>query len=147
MTNKICTSALVGAFSMAFIGSAFAGAELSAIKGQVLVNSGAGYVASSGVSDLKSGTRIMVSPNSTAVLKFSDGCSVPLNAGVVTIGSKSPCSFKAADLPDRGEPSDRGIVPPVVGGPGISTGTLLAVGAGVGALGLGIYLVNKKTSP
>ncbi len=146
MINKICTSALAGAFSFAFIGSAFAGAELSAIKGQVLVNSGAGYVASSGASYLTPGTRIMVSPNSTAVLKFSDGCSVPLKSGVVTIGSRSPCSFKAADLPDRGEPDDRRGVPPVVG---FSTSTLLGIGAGAALLGVGVWAAtrNNKSSP
>ncbi len=38
----------------------------------------------------------MVAPKAGAILKFEDGCTVPVSSGkVVTIGSKSPCTFKA----------------------------------------------------
>lgn len=132
---------MAGSFSLAFVGTAFADAELSRVKGNVLVNTGTGYLASVGAADLKAGTRILVSPNSSAILKFPDGCAVPLNAGIVTVGAKSPCSFKAADLPDRGEP-----VAPVapVAGAGFGSGVLLAAGAGTVLLGVGIWAATKN---
>lgn len=76
--------------------AAHASAQLSNVRGGVLINKGTGYTAVSNSASLKVGDRVMVNPGSSATLSFGDGCSIPVRAGaIVTIGAKSPCSFKA----------------------------------------------------
>lgn len=71
-------------------------AQLGAIKGTVLVSQNGKMVAAATAGSLKAGDRVVVSANSTAVVKFADGCTVSLKpAAMVTLGSKSPCASGA----------------------------------------------------
>jgi len=126
MFNKVTGITAAAAFSIALVGNAYAGAQLSGATGGVLVNSGTGFQTVAGSHDLKSGDRVMASPDGKATINFADGCSVPLQAGsVVTIGEKSPCSFQAQGM----------------------DGTTIALGLGGAVLlGLGIWALTDNKS-
>ena len=53
-------------------------AQLSSIRGNVLVDRGNGFAPISGVTQLVVGNRVLVSGEGTAVLTYGPGCSVPL---------------------------------------------------------------------
>ena len=98
MLKNICKLAMITAFSVATISGAYAGANLSGVNGQVMVNSGSGYRVIDGAGQLKNGDRVMVGPNASATISFDKGCSVPLKPGqVLTIGSSNPCNVKAVE--------------------------------------------------
>lgn len=94
MKMRLLTFFAVAALALGMTGAAHAEANLSETKGQVLVNAGAGFVAHAGQA-LKAGDRIMLGPNASARVTFADGCSLPVNAGIITIPQVSPCKSKA----------------------------------------------------
>lgn len=122
---KLLRCALVALGTVA-ASSAMAGAQLTKIDGRVLVNKGTGYSQAAPASSLKVGDRIMVNPGSKATLRFADGCTIPVKPGsVVTIGTTSPCSFKAQNNENGNNP----YLPFIVGG-----GAAVLAGLGIWAL-------------
>jgi hypothetical protein len=121
----------------------FAGAVLEQSSGPVLADSGRGFSKVSVGAHLSDGTRILVrsKKGGDVVLRFDDGCSLPLGAGqVFTIAAQSPCTLKAQ------APSYRGPeVPYEVGGgfspPFVFGGLIVA-----GGLFAGIYGVSQDHS-
>jgi hypothetical protein len=70
-------------------------AQLGAIKGSVMVSKNGKMVSASGAI-LKAGDRIVTQANSSASVKFADGCVVNLKpASMITVGAKSPCASGA----------------------------------------------------
>jgi hypothetical protein len=70
-------------------------AQLSAVKGSVMVSQGGKMVNASGVSSLRAGDRV-VAKDGAAQVSYADGCIVSLQAnGMATIGAASPCASGA----------------------------------------------------
>lgn len=68
-------------------------AQLSAVKGSVMVSQGAAFAKAGAAASLKAGDRVVASGDSSAQLHYADGCVVNLAAqSVVTVGAKSPCA-------------------------------------------------------
>lgn len=68
-------------------------ASLADIEGSVLVNRGEQFVAGSDGDVLAKGDRVMAMEESTALLKYDDGCDVRVEpATVVTLSDGSPCA-------------------------------------------------------
>jgi hypothetical protein len=118
-------------------------AALSDIKGDVLVNHGAGFAKFDKSIDLAPGDKIKVGKKATAKLVYSDGCSVTIPGGALaTVAKQSPCSFRA-QLTGRGEsPEDvcRDSVDPRccgvgdnVAACGLLVGGIAGVGGGIAA--------------
>jgi hypothetical protein len=69
-------------------------AQLSAVKGSVMVNQG-GKMVPATAGALRAGDRV-VAANGSARLAYADGCVVSLQAnGMATIGAASPCATGA----------------------------------------------------
>jgi hypothetical protein len=68
-------------------------------KGQVLINRGGGFQPVAGGAQAGAGDAVMVSPNGSAQIVYSDGCSIPVVPGnVITVTAESPCkSFAQAN--------------------------------------------------
>lgn len=91
-------AAFIGATAiLGTAGGALADASLSQTRGQVLVNTGTGFLPASGQT-LKPGDRVMIGNKSSARITFSDGCSLPMGSGVATIPRLSPCKSKAQQV-------------------------------------------------
>ena len=68
-------------------------AELTPHRGEILVNSGAGYRVTEGMMELKSGDAIFARPQSHASLIYGDGCAIDIAPGsVVWVRPSSPCT-------------------------------------------------------
>ena len=95
-------------------------------QGVVLMNTGKGFKQIKKTTKAKVGDSVMVSPDGTAKIAYSDGCIVNVQPGAVaTIAQLSPCASGSNAESDRQNYSVSG------------TATLLAVGglfAGVGYL-------------
>ena len=78
-------------------------ASLRTAEGTVMVNQGERYVTATEGMVLSPGDRIMVMAGSKAVVRFGDGCSLPLGANVVTsIPAQSTCAGGVADVRQYG---------------------------------------------
>lgn len=96
MIGKVAAFAAVG---MLLAGQAAAAdaalAQVSAVKGSVVVSQNGKMVDASSVTSLRAGDRV-VSKDGTASLKFADGCQVSLKPqAMVTVGAASPCASGA----------------------------------------------------
>ena len=111
---RSCLAGSMGALAVVLLApatSAMADASLVRTNGEILVNTGDGFqkpmkpmalkggdrmIAADQPMTLRAGDRVLVSAKSSAGLRYADGCEVPLKAGqLVTISTRSPCSFKA----------------------------------------------------
>ena len=113
--------------------------ELHLIHGKVLVSKGKGYVLS-GVA--RSGDRILVGSNGSAILSFPGGCDVQLNPGqIYTVPAVSPCAV-AYSAPQQIAPPPPPAPLPVTA-PLIDSTTAIIGGGllGAAALGAGAYLL------
>lgn len=118
MSGKFARVIAVASLATLSLGDAHADAELFTGSRGAMVNAGAGYRAVSGHMAVKTGYRVMVLQKSEAILRFSDGCTLPVSAGrVVTIPQNSPCGVKA------GQTATSNAVPVIMTG----TGLLFAV--------------------
>ena len=92
MIGKYAAVAAIGALCIAGQASAkdAAMAQLSAVKGSVMVNQG-GKMVPATAGALRAGDRVVVA-NGSARLAYADGCVVALQANnLATIGAASPC--------------------------------------------------------
>jgi len=75
--------------------AAGATASLDTIRGQVMVNQGAGY-AQAAASPLKAGDRVVAMGESSARVTYADGCVISVAPkAMATIGTQSPCAASA----------------------------------------------------
>ena len=96
MIGKYAAVVAIGALCIAGQASAkdAAMAQLSAVKGSVMVNQG-GKMVPATAGALRAGDRV-VAANGSARLAYADGCVVSLSAnGMATIGAASPCATGA----------------------------------------------------
>jgi hypothetical protein len=96
MIGKYAALVAVGALCIAGQASAkdAAAAQLSAVKGSVMVSQG-GKVVPAAVGALRAGDRV-IAANGSAKVSYADGCVVALPAnGMATIGAASPCATGA----------------------------------------------------
>ena len=96
MNGKV---AAIAAMGMLLAGQAsaadFAQAQISSVKGSVVVSQNGKFVPAANVSALKAGDRV-VAKDGQAQLKYADGCVVSLKPqGMATIGAQSPCASGA----------------------------------------------------
>jgi outer membrane protein W len=96
MNGKVAAFAAVG---MLLAGQAHAGdaamAQMSAVKGSVVVSQNGKFVQASSATALKAGDRV-VAKDGQASLKFADGCTVSLKPNaMLTVGAASPCASGA----------------------------------------------------
>ena len=107
-------------------------ATLSALHGDVMVNSGMGFRKAGGTMKVKPGDLVLAGPESSAVLSYDDGCSAPVQAdSVVAIGAQSPCALQG-QTQVQGQAA---IAAAGAGGGGAGGG--IAGGAAAGAAGAG----------
>ena len=93
MIGKYAAVAAIGALCIAGQASAkdAAMAQLSAVKGSVMVNQG-GKMVPATAGALRAGDRV-VAANGSASVAYADGCVVSLQSnGMATIGAASPCA-------------------------------------------------------
>jgi hypothetical protein len=120
--------ALLAGTLVVFANTSAYAAILTDISGQALVNRGGsgGYQLAVSGMVLNPGDVVVVNPGGAAQISYSDGCTVPVQAGaVVTVTEISPCANTAAAAPP--EPT----------GTGLSTTTLV--------LGLGRRRACRRT--
>ncbi len=68
-------------------------AKITPIKGEVLVNSGAGYQRIEGTVELKPGDSAIANPSAQGSLVYADGCVVDVVPGMVAwVDQTSPCA-------------------------------------------------------
>jgi hypothetical protein len=68
-------------------------AEVVPVKGEVLANTGTGYLAVEERMKLNEGDAVIVSPGSRGSLVYADGCAIDVVPGMIAwVGPKSPCS-------------------------------------------------------
>jgi hypothetical protein len=92
-------------------------------QGDLSVNQGQGFQKATGRIDARVGDSVMVSPNGSATVAYSDGCTIKLQPGaVMTIGALSPCAAGSYADDDKNDAA------------------LYVIGGGLAAaLGFGIY--------
>ena len=96
MNGKFAAFAAVG---MLLAGQASAAdsalAQMSAVKGSVVVSQNGKFVPASNATALRAGDRV-VAKDGEASLKFADGCQVTLKPqAMLTVGAASPCASGA----------------------------------------------------
>lgn len=68
-------------------------ATVASLQGQTLVNRGLGFQQIVGVTEVPTGSQIVVNPGGLGQVVYSDGCTVAVNPGTVyTILPASPCA-------------------------------------------------------
>jgi len=150
ITHKIAGAILLaGAFHA---GSAEA-ATLVDIRGEVLVNTGSGFVAANGPTAIAPGHQVFIRPGGSAQIVFGDGCKVPVaHERVVQIGASSPCS-SGTQQQQQGASTGAASGPGVVGAAevgGVSSSTLVVGGlaiAGGAAIAVGLSSGGSKDKP
>ena len=98
MISKYAAVAAVGLLCLAGQASAMDAnvAQLSAVKGSVMVNQNGSYSKAGANAALKAGSKVVASASSSAQVSYADGCVVTVAANAMaTIGEKSPCASQA----------------------------------------------------
>jgi hypothetical protein len=114
------------------IGSSVQAATVTAVQGQVLVNSGQGYRLVDGTTHLDAGGTVVANPGAVAHVSYPGGCQVTVEPGsVYLIAAKSPCQSgeptqTAGGLGEKAAPPSGWSLNPWMLG-----GAALAVGGGV----------------
>jgi hypothetical protein len=95
MVRKLAAFAVIGAMIAGPTLAAEASvASLGAVQGSVMVSQNGKMT--SGVSALHAGDRVVAKANSSASVKFADGCVVAVKASsMLTVSAKSPCASGA----------------------------------------------------
>jgi hypothetical protein len=77
-------------------------AEIRTVRGQVLINEGAGYRVIEGAVRLKAGDAAMAAPQGLGSLSYDDGCTIDVRPGTIAwIGTRSPCTADEDRDPSR----------------------------------------------
>ena len=135
MISKYAAAAAVGMLCLAGQASAKDAtvAQLSAVKGSVIVNQDGSYSKASDSSTLRPGARIVASSDASARISYADGCVVTVAPNAMaTVGDKSPCASQG--LVRTAQPMDFGdgagyIIPLIIVGAIVIAG-IIAVADG-----------------
>lgn len=95
MISKYAAAAAVGLLCLAGQASAKDAtvAQLSAVKGAVMVNQNGAYSKAVDSSALRSGARIIAGADASASIRYADGCVITVAPNAMaTVGEKSPCA-------------------------------------------------------
>jgi hypothetical protein len=115
--------------SLSMVAGTCAAATIEPIRGEVYVNHGGGFVRVAAGETANEGDSVMVSPNGSATVMYSDRCTVTVRPGmVIRITRDPPC-----DMPVKAPPLVAAEAPPEfanLAGFGIAA----AVGAGLAGL-------------
>jgi hypothetical protein len=77
-------------------------AEIRPLRGEILVNSGAGYRVIEASVEIEVGSAIFARPQAHARLIYADGCSVEIVPGsVIWVRPRSPCALPEGASPPR----------------------------------------------
>lgn len=98
MIRKYAAAAAVGLLCLAGQASAkdASVAQISVVKGSVMVNQGGAYSKASANTALKAGSRLVAGDKSAAQISYADGCVVTLAPNAMaTISDRSPCAGQA----------------------------------------------------
>lgn len=149
------TRIIIGAFLLAGALQArtVEAATLVDIKGDVLVNTGGGFVAARGPTMVAPGHQVFIRPGGAAHIVFDDGCKVPVaHERVVQIGASSPCT-PGAEQQRQAAPTGTPTMPGAAGAAevgGVSSSALVVGGlaiAGGAALAVGLSGGGNKDKP
>jgi len=89
---KVLWGAIVAVALLAATMASSDAAKVVPVKGEILVNSGAGYQRIDGPVELKPGDSAIANPSAQATLIYDDGCVVDIVPGMVAWGElTSPC--------------------------------------------------------
>lgn len=133
MINKFAAAAAVGLLCLAGQASAMDAtvAQLSGVKGSVIVNQDGSYSKGS-TNSLRAGARIVADAGASARISYADGCVVTVAPNAVaTVGDKSPC--ESGGLVKTHQPMDFGdsgyVIPLIIVGAIVIAG-IIAVADG-----------------
>jgi hypothetical protein len=108
---KVLWGALVAVVSLAATAASDA-AKVVPVKGEILVNSGAGYQRIDGPVELRPGDSAIANPSAQATLIYEDGCVVDIVPGMVAWGElTSPCRAGGTRDPDPTLPKPKAFDP------------------------------------
>jgi hypothetical protein len=119
-------------------------ASVAPQAGTVLVNPGGGYAQIYGATLVPPAAKVLVSPGSSAVLSYSETCSVVLTEGVWDVLPAAPCGDGAETVGQAAPVTDA----PASGG-GVNTSVLIVgglVAGGAVAVGLALSGSDKPAS-
>ena len=126
-------------------------ATVTAVQGQVLVNSGQGYRLVDGSIQMGPGATVVANPGALAQVVYPNGCIVTVQPGsVYLIASQEPCPAMAREQiqTNQASPSRKSESTTETAGPSGVSPTTLALGAA--AIGAGaaaaIFLLNPANS-
>lgn len=111
---KVLWGAIVAVISLAATMTSADATKVVPVKGEILVNSGAGYQRIDGAVELKPGDSAIANPSAKATLIYDDGCVVDIVPGMVAWGeATSPCraGARATRDPDPTLPTPRAFDP------------------------------------
>jgi hypothetical protein len=100
VSKSLYISVLAATLAASPASAAEGNAQLTSISGKVLVNLGAGFVQPTRGMDLKSGDRIFVGQDASALITYvGDNCQVTVPADrVATVDILSPCQNKTVQI-------------------------------------------------
>ena len=91
----------IAAISVVALLPAAEAAQVTPIKGEVLVNTGAGYQRAEAAMELSPGDSAIAKPNAQASLRYPDGCVVDVVPGMVAwVERVSPCAATSRSTAD-----------------------------------------------
>lgn len=108
-------------------GSSVTAATLSQTSGEVLVNTGSGYVSASASRELAPGTQILVRPGGEAYVTYSADCVERITAGRIAVVQESAPCTAATTQPAQSAPPVQAKAAPPAG----TDNTQLLIGAGL----------------
>ncbi len=109
---RVLWRAIVAVISLAATMASADAAKVVPVKGEILVNSGAGYHRIDGPVELKPGDSAIANPSAQATLIYEDGCVVDIVPGMVAWGElTSPCRSGRARDPDPTLPMPKAFDP------------------------------------
>jgi hypothetical protein len=127
------------------IGGSVQAATVSAVQGQVLVNSGQGYRLVDGSTTLGVGGTVVANPGAIAYVLYPGGCRVTVEPGsVYQIASQPPCQgtgeTKVGGLNDKG--ADKSSAPPSTTSSGANPWLIGAAGLAIGGGAAAYYVMS-----
>jgi len=143
MLHRPILSAL---FSLSLSGLAAHATTLTPQGGTVHVNTGSGFVAVDGNTPVAGAAKVMVSPGGSALVTYSNTCSVRLASGVWTIQDQPPCEQGVAMI-DFTQRMNQETPPTEETGPSTTTYVVGGVVAGAAVAGAIILSQDGKDEP
>ena len=97
-TVNVLTFSILAAFSMAVWAEPAVTVKLSQVTGNVMVNDGARFVKAASGQQIKPGSKVIASKDSTVELIYQNGCVKQVKANsMLTVGTQAECVAKISD--------------------------------------------------